>query len=292
MPTETSPTGAPPSTTGVRDLPRRARPSDLPTVASLAILAYAAASLLHEGLGHGGACLAAGGAPRMLTTVSFTCDTSGLDPAVTVAVAAGGTVVNLLAGVVAAWLYARRESSGSTGLRFFLWLFAAVNLMQAFGYLMVSGAAGVGDWAAVMSGVQPAWAWHIALVAGGGALYWVTTDRAFGTLSRFLGGEPAGRYAIGRRLALVSYGAGSALCLVAGALNPGGLVPLGVSAAAASLGGTCGLVWGPMWLRGARDGQEGTGPPARIPRDLPVIAAAGVVALLFVFGLGPGVPLG
>lgn len=294
MPPETAPGNLPPSTTGVRDLPRRARPSDLLTAASLAVLAYAAANVLHEGVGHGGACLAVGGTPRLWTSVSFECDTSGLAPAAVAIVAAGGTIVNLLAGAIAARMYARRKD-GPVSLRYVLWLFAAINLMQAFGYLLFSGVGGIGDWATVMSAVHPAWVWRIALAAGGGALYWVTTERAFRVLGQFIGGAPAGRYAIGRRLSLAAYGTGAGLYLMAGALNPGGLLLLAVSAAAASLGGTCGLAWGPQLLRrGARvTGESGAEPPpARIPREFGVIAAAGIVAFLFVFGLGPGVPLG
>jgi len=278
------------ATTGVLDKPRRAVPSDLLTVTSLAVLAYAAANVLHEGLGHGGACLLTGGTPIRLTSVSFECGTAGLGSGASRLVAAGGSVVNLLAGGLAMVAYGRAATS-STGTRFFLWLFATINLLQAFGYLMFSGLGRIGDWAVVMAPVEPSWAWRIGLSIAGFLLYWLTTKRAFDALGRFIGGRPSDRFPIGKRLALTSYGVGAVLYLLSGMLNPGGMLLLAISAAAASLGGTSGLAWGPQFMRRHPSGGGGD-VPARIPRNTTVVAAAGIVALVFIFVLGPGVSLG
>jgi len=288
--TQTSQSPSPPSTTGVLDKPRRAVPSDLLTVTSLAVLAYAAANVLHEGLGHGGACLLVGGAPRLLTSVSFACDTSGTAPTASRIVAAGGTVMNLLAGGLAALAY-RRARSSAAAMRFFLWLFATINMLQAFGYFLFSGVGRVGDWAAVMAPVEPAWTWRIGLSIVGGVLYWIATNRAFVALGIFIGGRSSDRYPIGKRLALASYFTGGALYCLSGLLNPGGLLLLAISAAAASLGGTSGLAWGPQLMRGRDDGPS-SDTPTRVPRNIRVIVAAGLVGLVFVFVLGPGVRLG
>ena len=48
----------------------RAHP-DLATVAAVAVVVDVSASLIHEGLGHGGACLLMGGTPRRLTDRSL-----------------------------------------------------------------------------------------------------------------------------------------------------------------------------------------------------------------------------
>ena len=280
--------------TGVVDIKRRAVPSDLLTVASIAVIVYAVANVLHEGLGHGGACVLAGGAPRLLTSVSFECDMTGVGPSGSKLVAAGGTIVNVLAGSIGALLY-RRAEARSPAARFGLWLFAAVNLMQAAGYFLFSGVGRIGDWAEVMADVTPAWAWRVALAVVGFVLYWMVTVRAFGALARFIGGEPRDRYPIGNRLSLTSYAAGALLYCLSGMLNPGGLVLLAVSAAAASLGGTSGLAWGPQLLRGERGEREqvqGEASPVRIARDMRLVAAALVVFLVFVGLLGPGVRLG
>jgi hypothetical protein len=106
------------STTGVLDKRRRAVPSDRLTVASVAVLAYAAANVLREGVGHGGACVLFGGAPRLLTSASFECGTDGLTAAAARLVAASGTVVNLIAGAVVVLAY-RRSAARGPALRFF-----------------------------------------------------------------------------------------------------------------------------------------------------------------------------
>ena len=84
---------------------------DRVTVAAIAIVAYACGNLLHEAVGHGGACLLVGGRPQMLNAVFFQCDESTLSPLGIRLVAAGGTIVNLIvAGGLLAWM---RWSSGS-----------------------------------------------------------------------------------------------------------------------------------------------------------------------------------
>ena len=43
------------------------------TVAGIAVTAYILASVLHEGVGHGGACLLAGGKVLVISTVHMEC---------------------------------------------------------------------------------------------------------------------------------------------------------------------------------------------------------------------------
>jgi hypothetical protein len=274
--------------TGVLDRRRRAVPSDWLTVASLAVLAYAIANVLHEGFGHGGACLLVGGAPQLLTSASFDCGTDNLAPSAGRVVAAAGTIVNLAAGGGALLAY-RHADARAPAIRFFLWLFATVNLMTGFGYFCFSGIGRIGDWADVMAGVRPEWLWRLVLATGGFAFYWILTRHAFALLSRLIGGRGSDRFPIGRRLALVSYVSGAVLYCVAGALNPNGPRLLFISAAAASLGGTSGLWWGTNFLRGGR--AASTESPTRIPQDLRVVTAAAIAAILFVFVLGPGIRL-
>jgi hypothetical protein len=274
--------------TGVLDRRRRAMPSDWLTVASLAVLAYAITNVLHEGIGHGGACLLVGGAPQLLTSASFDCGTDSLAPSAARIVAAAGTIVNLAAGGSALLAYRHADARGSA-IRFFLWLFATINLMTGFGYFCFSGIGRIGDWADVMAGVHPEWFWRLAVATGGFACYWILTRHAFALLSVFIGGRGSDRFPIGRRLTLISYASGAALYCVAGALNPNGPRLLLISAAAASLGGTSGLWWGTNFLGG--EGAASTESPTRIPRDFRVVTAAGIAAVVFVFALGPGIRL-
>jgi hypothetical protein len=106
---------------------------DFPTLVAIAIVAYALANVAHEGLGHGGACLAVGGQARSLSAIHFDCAEEGLSPAAARWLAAGGTLVNLLIGGLA-WLGLRTGEPSATPGRYLLWLLMAVNLLQAAGY--------------------------------------------------------------------------------------------------------------------------------------------------------------
>jgi len=273
----------------VHDQWREAVPNDWLTVASLAVLAYAAANVLHEGVGHGGACALVGGVPQLLTSANFECGTYGLTPTASRLIAASGTIANLIGGATAVIAY-RRSGTHGQAVRFFLWLFATINFFTAFGYFLLSGVGRIGDWADVMAAVHPQWVWRLPLAAGGFALYWLAAQRAFAALGRFIGGRPSVRFIVGKRMAVLSYVSGGILYCLAGALNPGGPRLLLISAAAASVGGTSGLWWGTNFLRAT--GPEGiAGPPIGIARDARLVAAAVAAALVFVCLLGPGIRL-
>src|SRR5690348_1533351 len=94
--------------------------SDALTVASIAALAFMLGNILHEGLGHGGACLLSGGRPLALSSVDFECSAD------TRLVMAGGTLVNLLTGALF-FVLGRLVSRKRPHLKFFLWLAMAVN---------------------------------------------------------------------------------------------------------------------------------------------------------------------
>jgi hypothetical protein len=268
----------------------RNAPIDRLTVAAIAVVAYACANILHEGLGHGGACLIVGCTPKVLSSMHFDGDNTGLSRAATNFIEAGGTLANLLAAAVSfAWF--GRYGAASVHARYFAWLFGTVNLLHATGYLLFSGVGNVGDWAEVVRGLQPAWAWRTAMAAIGGATYWFSVRYALVTMGPFIGGETPERYRRGLTLMLVPYFTGAALYLVAGALNPAGFVLVALSAAPASLGGTSGLAWGPQYLRGNIIPRAGVS-PAAMPRSTGWIAAAVGVGFVFVAILGPGITFG
>jgi len=87
---------------GVKDATAESRPPrlleatkpDLLTIAAIAIVATVIADFIHEGLGHGGMCVATGGRPLVLSTVHFECSAD------TRLVAAGGTLANLIFGTL------------------------------------------------------------------------------------------------------------------------------------------------------------------------------------------------
>jgi hypothetical protein len=67
-----------------------ARFLDLWTIVAIAVSATVITDFIHEGLGHGGLCVATGAQPMVLSTVHFQCSED------TRLVAAGGTLANLI----------------------------------------------------------------------------------------------------------------------------------------------------------------------------------------------------
>ncbi|MGH9866023.1 MAG: hypothetical protein ACRD4H_11470, partial [Candidatus Acidiferrales bacterium] len=122
---------------------------DVWTISAIAVVAYVIADIIHEGLGHGGMCVLTGGHPLALSSVYFQCEHEGR------LVAAAGTLANLAAALVS-WI-ASRFVLRSTRLRYFLWLLMTINLLEFGGYFLFSGVGNIGDWAAVIQGLQPAW---------------------------------------------------------------------------------------------------------------------------------------
>src|ERR1700686_1165656 len=230
-------TGSNPSTL------REATQPDLLTIVAIAIAATVIADFIHEGVGHGGMCAAAGGQPLALSTVHFECSAD------TRLVAAGGTLANLIFGALC-WVAARAvRQTGSW--RYFFWLLMTFNLFDAGGYFLFSGIGNFGDWAAVVAGWQPAWAWRVGLIALGTVTYFLLfVPLCVRELRPFLGRDAATRVRRARQLTLAPYLTAGILSCIAGALNPVGPLLILVSAAAASFGGKSGLAW--MWtlLRG------------------------------------------
>src|SRR5258708_14815834 len=126
---------------------REAIKPNLLTIAAITIAATVIADFIHEGLGHGGMCIATGGRPLALSTVYFECS------AETRLVAAGGTLANLIFGAL--FWCASRAVKQSAPWRYFFWLLLTFNLFEAGGYFLFSGIGNIGDWTAVVAGWQP-----------------------------------------------------------------------------------------------------------------------------------------
>jgi hypothetical protein len=261
------------------------------TIGAIAVVVYALSNVVHEGLGHGGACIAVGGHPRQLTAVFFEGDLEGLPASAGRWEAAGGSLANLVAAAVA-WAALRLIPAGRGPWRFFWWLLLAVNLLQAFGYLLFSGVGGLGDWAVVVGGFQPVVLWRLGLAVAGAVLYFVVAPRwIMPWLEPFLPAGPAERVARVRTLSLLPYLVGGATFVLAGVLNPLGWIYVLISAFAASFGGASLLAWYPvLWAR--RTPVDAPQALLGIARSPAWLVAAAVALILFVGVLGPGVRLG
>src|SRR5579864_30036 len=256
---------------------------DLLTIIAIAITATVITDFIHEGLGHGGICVATGGQPLVLSTVHFECSSD------TRLVAAGGTLANLISA--AFFLGAARGVSRISSWRYFFWLLMTFNLFDAGGYLPFSGIGNFGDWAMVVAGWQPTWIWRVVLIAlGTGTYFLLFVPLCLRELRPFLGTDAQIRVRRARQLTLAPYLTAGILSCIAGALSPVGPLLILVSAAAASFGGKSALAW--MWtlLRGPRI-SSGEMQMPEIERNWAWMAAAVILSVLFIGGLGPGVRL-
>jgi hypothetical protein len=261
----------------------------VPTVIAISLVAYGLQNVIHEGLGHGGAGWLLGVKPVMLNAIFYDYDQATASVASQKWIASAGSIANLLfAGLFLVWSRLLSRSS-SASLRYFLWLSAAVNLLDAFGYLLFSGLGGIGDWEKVVQGLEPHLLWRLGLAASGGVLYFVVAPRLLMPgLSEFVSADDS-RLSRTKVLTLFPYLAGGALYVTAGLLNPQGLQLVLISAAAASFGGTSLLAWYPAQAAGK--GTLGTATPFGIGKSPIWWMLAAVTVVVFVGVLGRGIRL-
>jgi len=252
-------------------------------VIAIALVAYAASNVVHEALGHGGACVILGGRPLVLSSVHFDCGDATMGTIARRGVAAAGTIANCVAGALALPAFKRTNPQEKPHAAYFLWLFTTLNLLSGAGYFLFSGVGNIGDWADVSASMPPA-LWRPAMAIFGGALYFLIARRSADWLGSLVGSDER-RMARARVLTVPAYLAGGVLFCVAGFFNPVGPILIAISAAASSFGGSSGLLWLTQFLRGRRPAAE----PAGLERSVVWIVAGCVVSVVFVGVLGPGV---
>jgi hypothetical protein len=153
---------------------------NLPTVGAIALIAMCVVTFDHEGLGHGGVCLALGGHIELLSSALFRCDRAS--PAID----AAGPLTNLLLGLAALALR-RFTPAERAGLRLFLILVTAFSLFWEGGYLVQAMLRRDGDLYFALRDLLggPALWWRLAGGALGAAVYGaavVVTSRALAGL--------------------------------------------------------------------------------------------------------------
>ena len=244
------------------------------TLLAVACTAYLVADVAHEGLGHGGACLAFGGKLILFTTTYEDCSIrsrliDGAGPVV-------GIVVALLA---LAWLRFARPVS--IAARAFLCLTFAFAIFWNVGYMIKSGLTDEGDWAFVIAGLKPSLFWHAALTVLGIVLYAL----AMRMLSVAIAGNLSAGDAPGQRpfaLALTAYLTAGLLSAAAAFFDPRGPATVFTDALPSSLG-SIGLIW-VGWIMNKRR------PDFRITalRSPAWMVVGFASAVFFVAVLGPG----
>lgn len=200
------------------------------TIASMAVVASALATLLHEGVGHGVTAWLRGDIPTELTSNHL----SSLRPDHWVE--AGGTIVNLIVGAVS--LLVSRNLGDRANPRYFCWIFAALNLLPGAGYFLFSGIIGIGDWSAVIEGLPHQAAWRIGMTIFGAGLYFLVVRWLAVGVHPFTP-DRATYNTVGR----LPYYVACLFSCAAGALDPLGLQLFFLSTVPAAFGGSSGLMW-------------------------------------------------
>jgi hypothetical protein len=147
------------------------------TIAAIAVTAFALCDLVHEVIGHGLAVFLVPGVSA-ISLSSVALQTTGESRFV----AAAGSLANIVIGS-AALVHFHRQRRFSPNMCF-LWLFAAVNLLNGSGYPLYSAILGSGDWAVVVKELEPELAWRIGLGVTGAAAYAGAVVLSAGELAR------------------------------------------------------------------------------------------------------------
>lgn len=243
------------------------------TIVSMAVVASASATLLHEGVGHGLTAWLRGDIPTELTSNHL----SSLRPDRWVD--AGGTLLNLFAG--ASSLLASHVAGDRANIRYFFWIFAAFNLLHGTGYFLFSGISGFGDWNEVIRGLPHQGALRIGMTVFGAVLYFFAVWLLATSVRPFVP-ERRTYNVVGR----LPYCAAALFSCAAGVLDPLGIKLLLVSTIPAAFGGSSGLLWADSLLPRSTAGRA-----LLVRRQIGWWFAAAVLGALFVVLLGRGVQL-
>ena len=250
------------------------------TLVALGTVAFILADVAHEGLGHGLATLAAGGTPVMLTTCYFSSSGS-----LSRWIPAAGGIANGIVGLLSLAALHLLSKAGLR-LRYFLTLSIAFNLFFAAAYPVYSGIALFGDWAAVISGLNPAWFWRVLLVAFSVVSYYLCLRLLGREMRPWCPDADSTGLARLQRITLTPYLAALAVAALGGVLNPAGwtvIFTAAIPGAAAAFGITQMDHFVPF---NAHEPSAAAGP---ITRSLGWILAAALILALFVAVLGPGI---
>ena len=212
---------------------------DIIILASITIIAYLLAQIIHEGVGHGGMALLLGTKIIQVTNTNLQYDPIGVSLSASRVIASSGTLANVIVGVLALW-YLRTASIKSGNMRFFLWLLGHINLFKGFGYLLITFAP-IGDWHDVAEGLPSQTIWMVGLTLLGAVTSLGTFFYAAQTLDEFIG-KDTDRRQRAFKLTLFPYLLGGTINVLATVIGLG-ITIYTFTGALATFGGTFLMVW-------------------------------------------------
>jgi hypothetical protein len=239
----------------------------------MAVVASAAATLLHEDIGHGVVAWLRGDIPTEITSnhlSSLRADHW---------VEAGGTLVNLFAGAMA--LMGSWWAGNRSNLRYFLWLLGALNLLPGAGYFLFSGILGAGDWNAVIRDLPNQIPLRVTMTVLGAVLYLFVVRQLARAIQPFCRSRQ--KYnTVGR----IPYFAAGLFSCAAGALDPLGTTLFFLSTVPAAFGGASGLLWADRLLPNTPSGLK-----LLVRKQWAWWIVATAVGAAYILILGPGIKL-
>ncbi|HEY1125352.1 MAG TPA: hypothetical protein VGE65_06940 [Sphingobium sp.] len=253
------------------------------TLVGLVLLLAPLLTVVHEVGGHGGACLATGGAIKEIGAHYLDCASTSEANARLVSLAGAG--IDVLVGALA-WLCWRAVHNPL--LRTTLWMVAIDKLLLAAGYPLFSGVMNVGDFsvgaARSLGALSPVWAWRVGFILLGLASYIAVVILAIRMLHSMLGGSAITTMAQ-RQIPMTLYVVSGVVTLLAAIPNPIGPFIVFTSAAA-SFGGLAGL------FNVAYQPPSAAEPKTfLIARNWPLIGAGIAATAVFVLLFGPSIHL-
>lgn len=259
---------------------------DIPTILAIGIVVFIIKNIIHEGLGHGGACLLVGGKPLLLTTAHFDYDVLSVSDLGARIIAAGGFLANFIAAGIFFFFF-RQASPHSPRLRYFYWFSMSGNFFVGAGYPLFSGILGLGDLIDVVQGYEPVWAWRMLLVGAGSVLYGVGVWWSLREMVTLIGAHPTERLKRAFMLTLFPYLAAATAASIGSLLNPLGVFVVFTSASA-SFGGSSAFAWMSQLLKNSRWFPQQSEAYIQIERSWIWIIAALVLLAFHIIVLGPG----
>jgi hypothetical protein len=247
------------------------------TLAALGAIAACTATVAHEAVGHGAACLGAGEHIRLLTSVYFRCSQG--NPYIDI----GGPLGNLAAGLIAGVGLIATPRTDSR-VRLYCLFVMAFSLFWEAGYLLFAGVLDRGDWALALHallGPDPTLVRAVAFT-GGVALY-LAASQAVSSGVKAVAGPTAFRSRLKTLLRWGWVGGALAAVLAAAMFDP----DRGEAVRQAAL--EIGVAAVPLLFLPARSSpRAAAGTPPVAPRSGAWILAAVVIWIAFAATLGRG----
>lgn len=264
--------------------PTTNRKTDWITVVAIGFIVTSVTVAFHEGL-HALVCTSFG---RLLeyNALYVACDQSGMTSGQIRFEAGISAIGNIIVGTLL-WFVLRQPQTRSANAKLLLWYFMFANWLSGTGYLMLSGIAGIGDYAVVIDGFQPVWLWRVGMTIVGVGSYLFAVFLALKVWGTIVGGQEEDEQ-IGRsvKIGLVLYGTSLLVTTVSGLFNPYGFgsfpVVIGIIATA---GSAFPLVWMMQWFR-AKMFEKQTGAALIVQRDWTLVVVGLVCFVLYTAVLG------